>query len=217
MIPGPDRIVACPSCRAPARHLTLASGNTFGARAWTDGKQIAPMLPRPPAVVRCRRCAACYWLADAEQVGSVDRWNPGPDAKQGAFADAEPVQEPSEAEYYDALRLGLARDDDAERALRIFAWHRSNEPFRDAPAPTGAASRSPEWRANLRALAALLDEADRNMLLLKAEALRELGDWDEARALLDRVADPQFAPVVRQLRSLCEARDSNVHLLRFGE
>lgn len=48
MIPGPDQIIACPHCSALAKHLTLISGNAFGASVWTDGKQILPMLPRQP-------------------------------------------------------------------------------------------------------------------------------------------------------------------------
>jgi hypothetical protein len=57
MLAGPDQIVACPHCKALAKYMTLMSGNTFGARVWTDGKQDAPMLPHPPAVVKCRQCA----------------------------------------------------------------------------------------------------------------------------------------------------------------
>src|SRR5438094_520151 len=68
MIPGPPRTVACPHCEALAWYMTLVSGNTLGARTWTDGKQVAPMLPHLPAVVKCRRCGRCYWLVDAKEV-----------------------------------------------------------------------------------------------------------------------------------------------------
>src|SRR5690349_16185490 len=71
MTPGPDQIVACPHCQGLAKYLTLMSGNTFDARVWTDGKRIAPMLPQPPPVVKCRHCARCYWLADAKKIGTV--------------------------------------------------------------------------------------------------------------------------------------------------
>ena len=49
MILGPDQIVACPFCAGLAKYMTLISGNTFGSHVWTDGKQIAPMLPRTPS------------------------------------------------------------------------------------------------------------------------------------------------------------------------
>jgi hypothetical protein len=73
MIPGPDQIIACPNCKEHEKYRTLISGNTFGAKVWTDGKQIAPMLPRPPAVVKCHYCGECYWLADAKKIKEVHR------------------------------------------------------------------------------------------------------------------------------------------------
>jgi len=53
MMPGPYQIIACPKCKGLQQYRTLASGNTFGTRLWTDGKRIARMLPLPPAVVKC--------------------------------------------------------------------------------------------------------------------------------------------------------------------
>jgi hypothetical protein len=44
MLPGPDQIVACPNCQGLEKYGTLVSGNTFAARVWTDGRQVAPML-----------------------------------------------------------------------------------------------------------------------------------------------------------------------------
>jgi hypothetical protein len=59
------------TCQGLEKYGTLVSGNTFGARAWTDGRQVAPMLPRPPAVVTCEICAECYWLKDAREIGGT--------------------------------------------------------------------------------------------------------------------------------------------------
>ena len=70
---GPNQIVACPHCGALAHYRTLVSGNTLGAEGWTDGRQYAPMMVEPPAVVKCHACARCYWLADAKEVGVVAR------------------------------------------------------------------------------------------------------------------------------------------------
>jgi len=35
------------------------------------GRQVAPMLPQPPAVVTCEICAECYWLKDAREIGGT--------------------------------------------------------------------------------------------------------------------------------------------------
>jgi hypothetical protein len=38
MLPVPDQIVACRNCPGLEKYGTLVSGNTLGARVWTDGR-----------------------------------------------------------------------------------------------------------------------------------------------------------------------------------
>lgn len=218
MIPGPDQIVACPSCEALAKYTTLMSGNTFGARVWTDGKQVAPMLPRRPAVVKCLCCAECYWLADAREVGTVQAWGDEGRQVDPAWRAAPVVQEPSEKEYYHALQKGLAADSQQERTLRVLAWWRRNDKFRDArqAEAVSIATASGPGRNNLKHLLRLLDEADENDRLMKAEVLRELGEFDSANQVLSRVTSVEYVTVVHQLRLLCDAGDVSVRELQFG-
>jgi len=218
MIPGPDKIIACPNCKGLAKYMTLVSGNTFGARLWTDGKQVAPMLPRPLAVVMCRHCMECFWLAEAEEVGTVDRWRGEGQQVNPAWATAEEVQEPTEEEYYGALEKGLAATPEQERNLRVLAWWRRNDAFRDAlqPPAEGIPSAPGPWRKNLKALAHLLDEGDENDRLMKAEVLRELGDFESAKQVLSRIHSGDVAAVVLQLHSLCDSGDTCVRELRSG-
>ena len=138
MLPGPDKIVACPSCKGLAKYGTVMSGNTFGMRVWTDGKNIAPMLPSPPAVVKCFRCGELYWLSEADEIGTFDRWSEYDPQLDPEWAAADPVQEPMEEDYYPAIARGLAKTPQQEKFLRILAWWRSNDIFRDRPeAPVG--------------------------------------------------------------------------------
>lgn len=230
MLPGPDQIIACPSCGGLAKYATLMSGNTFGARVWTDGKQEAPMLPRPPAVVKCRHCAGYYWLADAKEVGELDLWGEDPLAPEEGWSSAEEhplsvpeswraaqyVEEPTEAEYYAALRAGLAEDRKQERALRIFAWWRSNDAFRDGEEmPAADVPGQAEREEQLRALLPLLEGSSDQDRIMRAELLRELGRWGEAEGALLRVRSAEFAPVVKQIMALCQARDRWVRELKF--
>jgi hypothetical protein len=50
---------------------------------------------------------------------------------------------------------------------------------------------------------------------MKAEVFRELGDFESALRLLGRVTGPDYAAVVRQLRSMCEGKDTCVRLLQL--
>lgn len=205
-------------CKGLAWHRTLVSGNTIGARLWTDGKQFAPMLPHPPAVVKCRHCGECYWLAEAEEVGTVDRWRDEGQQVNPGWATAEEVEEPTEEEYYRALEAGLARNPEQERNLRVFAWWRRNDAFRDrAGANAGGITSTPaKWRQNLEALVGMLDEEDQTDGIMKAEALRELGDFESAKQILGRIESSGVAAVVRQIRSLCDSGDTSVRELQFG-
>ena len=209
MMPGPDQIIACPKCKGLARYMTLASGNTIDARVWTDGKMIAPMLPLPPTVVKCHHCAELYWRADAEQIGTVDRCRGADEQVNPAWADAPIVEEPTEAGYYQTLANGLAKNAKQERILRILAWRRSNDAFRDtALKQVQVISNDPEARRrNLEALACLLTEEDVKDCLIKTEVLRELGKFESAKQVLSRATSTDGAAVVRQLRSLCDAGD----------
>src|SRR5438067_7458403 len=69
--PGPDLVIACPNCSAPARMPDPRSGNTFGAKLWTDGFLDAPMLASVPPVTICHACKRLYWLSDARQLGEI--------------------------------------------------------------------------------------------------------------------------------------------------
>jgi hypothetical protein len=234
MKPGPDQIVACPHCHGLARYTTLLSGNTFGATVWTDGKQFAPMLPRPPAVVKCRHCPECYWLKDAEEIGKLDCWGSEEEAVDPAWRNAKYVEEPSEEEYYSAIDRGLARDREEERSLRILAWWRRNDAFRrwsvrvfawwrrnvafrkkSVGQDAAPASSSVKSLDNLKALAGLLDLSDENDRVMKAELLRELGEFEAATAILDQIGPGDYASVARQLRILCEVGDASVRRLKL--
>lgn len=113
------------------------------------------------------------------------------------------------------MEKGLAADAGQERTLRLLAWWRRNDAFRDG-AIGEARPTSPGCRANIEALAQLLDEAIENDRVMKAEVLRELGEFDAARAVLEHVGSPDYAAVVRQLLELCNARDTRVRELDFG-
>ena len=56
MTPAIARIVECPYCGGTKELLSLMSGNTFGARYWSDRKQVAPMLPQVSPVQKCPHC-----------------------------------------------------------------------------------------------------------------------------------------------------------------
>lgn len=60
MIPDYSKIIQCPYCGEKKELLSLCSGNTIGARTWSDAKQLAPMMPRVSPVQKCSHCGKYY-------------------------------------------------------------------------------------------------------------------------------------------------------------
>jgi hypothetical protein len=182
--------------------MTLLSGNTFGARTWTDGRQVAPMLPHPPPVVRCSHCHRFFWLRDAKNIGAILS-----------------LEEPSEQDYYSAIAGGLAKDAAEEKTLRVLAWWRGNDEYRgESGRPARRPWRlSPEARENVERLVALLSDEDISERIMMAEALRELGEFDAATRLLAGFDAGDAATAVSRIRELCERGDPRLRVLHSDE
>jgi hypothetical protein len=217
MTPGPLQIIACPQCNALASHTTLLSGNTLGATYWTDGKMIAPMLPDTPAVTQCQNCQKYYWVEDAEEVGE---WNcfegepPNP-----AWGDVPEIEELSEPEYFQALEQGIAEDEEQEKLLRLFAWWRRNDAYREEDAETSALAPAADtpWKENLAALAELLDADEPEDRVMQAEIFRELGDFERALQILESITEEGLKPAVGQIKALCEKQETGVCRMNFED
>jgi len=129
------------------------------------------------------------------------------------------VEEPDENDYYHAIAEGLGVKPDDERNLRIFTWWRRNDAFRDSnDANSGnIENASDRCRKNLNALVNLLDDGGLNDRIMKAEVLRELGDFEASTEILGTLSSVQHVPIVHRLRELCEAEDTCVRGLHFDK
>jgi len=74
MIPGAEYIYQCPNCNNLLKRGSLISGNTFGATLFSDGKQIAPMLPDFPNLTKCKKCNAIFKISELKEVGTYNMW-----------------------------------------------------------------------------------------------------------------------------------------------
>lgn len=199
MTPGPTIVRKCSACGTLIAELTIASGNTCGARFWTDGKREAPMLPDALWLVKCAHCGALIWINEQKKVGELGPWAPrGKDAAR--FRSARPPAAPSLDDYFAALSAPIA-DAQKERYIRLRAWWAGNDCRRQSG---HAAPMSDQEIANLRTFLPFLDDADENDRVMKAEVLRELGMFRQAESLLlgtftDCVA--RAAAIIRDLVS----------------
>jgi len=174
---------------------------------WTDGKISLNNRIADPELVLCPHCRAPLWINEMPSFGKIhtiwQRWEGG-----GKIAF---YQEPALRDYATLLEQG-AGSQKKEHYTRLALWWTGNDARRrsDSRAP-GPGFRE---RANMMALAELLDEADPCDRVVKAELMRELGLLDDARALLESPVDPTLLDLVEVIGWLVEIGDTRVAEVR---
>ena len=210
MIAGPQIILGCPHCGALAKLVTIEMVDPVGAVSWTDGCQEIPGVPRQPNITRCAACKRVHWTGSAQQVGYL---LPGtePTEEQAAWHDLPLVETVDEEGYYEALRDGLAPYADQEAELRVFAWWRGADRYRKCDEPVRYPT-SPVAVANLERLAELLLDGEHEMVLFRAEALRQLGRFHEAQQALYNLCS-DYALARQKQEELLAAKSRDLEIL----
>ena len=183
----------CPHCKAHVVQEETVSGNTFGAKFYTDGKREAKMLPNHPLLAKCPLCSRLFWVDEAVEVDT------GFDAAKGK----QQVWAPSEKDLLGFL-VGPALPADKELYVRVSAWRSANDAWRWNPNATPAFYK--EQVQNLKALSDMLDEKEPNQRILKAEIARELGEFDDCLGLLSHPFDERYGHAVGFIKKLAEEK-----------
>ena len=209
MRPGPTIIRECSACGKHIAQHTIVSGNTCGARFWTDGKRDSPRLPDQPWLVKCQHCNTLVWIDEQKQVGEIAPW--GSKTSDGdKFLDARPASTPTLQDYAVFIEAGIS-DKQKERYVRLSAWWAGNDPRRERAQRTPLGSFEAQ---NLRAFLTLLDEDEDNDRIMKAEALRELGEFAAAENLLATEFGEELLQAVSIISDLNQKRVATVAKMR---
>ena len=210
MTPGPTIIRECFTCGKLIAQQTINSGNNFGARFWTDGKSDAPMLPDQQWLVKCQHCGTLVWIDEQMKVGKIDPWGSEPDNGK-KFPYARPASTPTLQEYADFLEGGVS-DKQKERYVRLRAWWAGNDTRRVSEE---SAHLNSFETGNLRTFVTLLNEAEDDDRLMKAEALRELGEFGSAEKLLSTDFEDGLLRAVSIIRRLNQKKVTAVAKMEF--
>jgi hypothetical protein len=129
-------------------------------------------------------CGELFWREDCEEVARI-----GPGAsKGGKWEDVEYADAATEGDMMYALAWGLADTSEKEKRLRIDLWHAGNDHIRD-----GKKQELPQVHLdNLKMLLGLFSEEQPIERLMKAEAFRELGMFNQALKTLEIEFDEDF-------------------------
>lgn len=197
MLPGKDKIIQCPACDKKFRQQTIVSGNTIGAKIWTDGKQEAPMLPEGIVISFCDSCNQYFWVEDAEVLDELDPW-------EDKDSDIDYLKSLNLEQYIEALeKIEMRSQDDILFILRQI-WWKYNDYYRE----NNEAELSQEIKDKIPDLLEKLlnnfDENNDNQLMLKGELLRELGRFEAAEKTLNKVSSSKYLEAKEFILDLAE-------------
>ena len=210
MLPGNTYVRECPHCSGKFTQPTMASGNTFGAKFWPDGKIDAPMMPEYPSYVGCPHCPASFWLEDTKEVGSIS-WGEEIEitdlvSKSVQQKNHVKYKNPSEELYIRGLREANLSPE-KEIYLRSKLMQLYNDVNRDQKVqPPPIDSQIENWNRLLE----ILDSKETHEKLLKVEIYREMGNFEEAKKAFTGEFDEEYMDTMDMLDKLIEARDSRV-------
>lgn len=213
MRPGPTQILKVPGCQEPVQFFSFASGNTFGARYWTDGKRCARMAQDNSLLKKVPSQGVLFWWDACELIGYYGGWEWENPEMDPSWLTLESVQEPDEADYLRAIREGMGYDEDRLKYLHIRYWWAGNDAVRKDPSQ----SLSDEQLEQLAVLKTMLSVDVPNERLLRAEICRELGNFDEALGLLRMAVPSGYRAVIKRISRLCyegNRRVATLHLKR---
>jgi hypothetical protein len=197
MTPGPTLILQLPHCKHRIKYPTTASGNTVGARRWSDGKLEAPMMPNEPLLCKCPTDGKLFWVHDTEIVAEWEFYKETEIHTE--WAQLETVSEPSEEDFWAAIGTELSNTPERLHYIRVALWWAGNDHIRNRRRKELSA----EHLANLTEFEKMLSSDDDDQSILwRAEALRELSRFDESLELLTSdvsAREKRNADIIRNL------------------
>ena len=186
MLPGPILIIECPFCSTLIKLRTLASGNTFGATRWSDGKLDAPMLKERPELAKCKKCGHFYFIKNARIIEELDWFS---DEAQNArlglvYADLDFIKFPTLKQYLRSL--DEIKDD--HTYIRLQIWRLYNNNYRRNRNKQLSDAAQLIYDENAAQLIKLLRGNTEEDKILKTELYRNLGKFDQSQKLLERIS-----------------------------
>ena len=207
---GDTFVISCPYCGQPAHYSGLASSNSFGGKAWTDGYCFYPMSNNCSSYTRCFACKDVYSIRDAKRIGMMsitDFVDDSLDIPDEVWSKSRPIAEPSDEDMYNSLNKGLLKN---EKEARIIAWWKSNDKFRFASDSSNIDEllNEEERIQNMNILMNLLEKDNSYQSLMYAEILRQRSNFETSLSILNDISPTSDSEkiVKKMLIDLCASK-----------
>ncbi len=189
MIPGSNYVYKCPNCGNLLTKGSLMSGNTFGAKIFSDGKRVAPMLPEFPNLTKCKKCDTIFWLSKLQEIGAYNKWG---DNENSQWQKADNAEFLEIEDYFNAIIKGIAENKDEELFIRQRIWWSYNDKIREGQEIFNNESDELRWIENIQKLKTLLDQSDINQRIMIAEINRNLGDFEACINIIQTIDNDEL-------------------------
>ena len=210
MLPGPNCIYHCPECPNLLSNGSLLSGNTTGAKIYSDGKQIAPMLPQFPTLTKCPKCETIFWLSKAQEIGKYN-WRR---FLGKSCENAERARFLTNGEYWMALENKIYDSKEEEILIRKAFWWSLNDKERNGIPNTFSDEEKNRLFSNLKRLLELLDKKKVHQKIMTAEIYRIMGDFEQCEIILGSINYPHLEWMITAYKSKCQEKNDRVFQLK---
>jgi hypothetical protein len=215
MILGTYLIYKCPNCGRTTRRGNIISGNTFGSVLYSDGKQIAPMLPEFPYFIKCEKCKTFYWLNDENKAGEYEGRERFYRLKdESKWKDSDHARFLSSDEYLEAINLKVYKTNDEEQYLRRRLWWALNDKYRRDDEFVFNENDKDIYESNCIKLIDMLDKNEINDKITCAELYRNIGNYVECKNVLETIQEEKYNWIKEILLKECEKNNKKVIMLR---
>jgi len=184
-----DHIYKCPNCSNLIKQGNLISGNTFGAKLFSDSKQFAPMLPNFTNLTKCKKCNAIFKISNLKEWGCKNYltrlfW-------KGKCKKADSVGSLNTSDLYTALEM-FPQDELYIRQQILWSLNDPLRSYSDYDQPISEVlikvrELDTRFEENCHALLKLLDPSDENQKIMMAELYRNLGQFDKCIELINSI------------------------------
>ena len=221
---GENYIFQCPGCTNKISRGSLMSGNTIGAKYYSDGKRIAPMMMEFPNITKCIKCHTIFWFKNAKQIGKSSWLDELKD-------DNENIQHAnflSIQEYFEALEKKVYQSAGEERDLRISIWWIFNDRVRHVdekhklrkqhiPIQFLSDDEKKQWEENTYYLIGMLDQGNSDDRIMMAELNRNTGKFDRCMEIIHSIEDENLNWLKQMFDKKCKNKDPFVFQLNPKE
>ncbi len=206
---GPTYIYECPQCNNLISRGSIASGNTFDMKLYSDAKRITPMLMEFPNITKCEKCNHIFKIDDLKEIGKYS-WG------EEVIDDWKNADEVNFLDIYDnftALTKNIAKTDEEELDIRLSIWWLFNDRVRNDEDLFSLEDDKNLWQDNLNRLIELLSKADQVNIIMIAEIYRSLGDFVNCMKIIDGLDAEKYDFLKVPFSRECKAKNTKVFQL----